>query len=123
MILTVLQAWTLFLDHLPSIATFITAMVILWRQSVNVKDTKALVQNSANDNAVAIQGAKQTAVEAKTAAVAAAQSAVEAKLAIAEVHSSVNGRMDELIATTKSDSHAEGMSDQRKETAGSIVIK
>jgi hypothetical protein len=115
--MTSLQFWTLIINSLPNFATFIVTVaggiIVIWRQSVNVRDIKEKVQNSANDNAVAIQDAKQSAVEAKTAAVAAAQTAVEAKQSITEVHASVNGRMDELIAATKSDSHSQGMSDQR----------
>jgi hypothetical protein len=125
-LMTTLQFWTLLFGNLPNIATFILTLVggllILWRQSVNVKETKALVQSGTNDNAIAIQGAQQSAVEAKTAAVAAAQTAVEAKESIANVHAQINGRMDELIATTAIASHSQGMADQRADSANEKIV-
>jgi hypothetical protein len=38
-----------------------------------------------------------------------------------ETHTAVNSRMDEMLALTKTASHAEGMADERAEVAGRAV--
>lgn len=94
MTVTVYQFTTLVFGNLPQILAFITGLVILWRQRVNAHETKAAIASTSSDTLSAV----------------------------ANVHQQINGRMDQLIATTKSDSHAEGMRDQKQETADEKII-
>ncbi len=88
------------------------ASYMAWRQGKSNGRNNEAYHEEAKQG---VQEAKQSAVEAKEAAVNAAQTAVEAKDSIAEVHASVNGKMEQLLSVTRSSSHAEGMADQRSQ--------
>lgn len=88
------QFWLAVIDKLPQIVAAISAIIILWRQSVNIHDTKAAIANATSD----------------------------VQTSVANVHQQINGRMDQLIATTKSDSEQTGATAER-ERASSITIQ